>query len=310
MRARADRRTGFAVVGPGRVGAAFARLWSGSGMEFAGFVGRDRSRTRAALRLVGSGRALAGLGALARVPVVLVAVPDAAIAEVARSAAAGGGAGARALWIHTSGALPAAELSAVAAVGARVGSIHPLCPVPTAAEGVRSLPGCACGIEGAPAVLATLRGLVRALGCTPVLVPAAGKPLYHAAAVMASNYVVALLGLAAELFAEAAARPPAGRRRPRAVAALLPLALRTLAQVARLGPDRALTGPLVRGDPEAVALHLRSLRACGVGEAGRLYRAAGEAALRILVRRGAAPADLASLRGLLRGARPRGGRRG
>jgi predicted short-subunit dehydrogenase-like oxidoreductase (DUF2520 family) len=278
-------------------------------MEFAGFVGRDRSRTRAALRLVGSGRALAGLGALARVPVVLVAVPDAAIAEVARSAAASGGAGAGALWIHTSGALPAAELSAVAAAGARIGSIHPLCPVPTAAEGVRSIPGCACGIEGAPAVLAPLRRLVRALGCTPVLVPAAGKPLYHAAAVMASNYVVALLGLAADLFAEAA-RPPAGRRPPGAVAALLPLALRTLAQVARLGPDRALTGPLVRGDPEAVALHLRSLRACGVGEASRLYRVAGEAALRILVRRGAAPGDLASLRGLLRGARPRGGRRG
>jgi predicted short-subunit dehydrogenase-like oxidoreductase (DUF2520 family) len=302
--------TRFAVVGPGHVGRAIARLLARSGWDFLGFAGRDRGRTRSALRFVGHGRALPGLAALSGAKVVLVSVPDGAVPVVARAAASEGGAGKGSLWVHTSGALPASALSPVEASGARVGSLHPLSPFPSAAEGARSMPGSACAIEGPPHVLRELRRLARALGCRPFVVRAEMRPLYHAAAVMASNYVVALLGVAAEVL-DAATAGTARDESVEPLAALLPIARATLAHVSALGIDGALTGPLARADRETVALHLRELRSAPVSGAERLYRALGEAALRILVRRGDLPErDLLPLRALLRGSRREGSRHG
>ena len=107
------------------------------------------------------------------------------------------------------------------------------------------------------------------LGGRAITVPTARRPLYHAAAVLASNYLVVLLKTAARLFEEAGASPE------EAEAALIALAHGTLQNAAALGLDRALTGPVSRGDLEVVDLHLRTLKS----EDRDLYALLGRRAL-------------------------------
>ena len=119
------------------------------------------------------------------------------------------------------------------------------------------------------------------------------RPLYHAAAVMASNYLVALLG-AAEAMMIAAGAP-----REAAMPALSPLIRSTIDNALRLGPVAALTGPIQRGDAGTVAGHLEALTSAPEPVTS-LYRAAGLATLDIARRRGLAPERAAAIESMLR----------
>jgi len=201
--------------------------------------------------------------------VVIVAVPDDALAGVAREIAPAVRRGA--VVVHTSGALTSAALAPVRRAGARAASLHPLMTMPTAEAGVRALPGTFFFFEGDPGTGPVLRALVAALGGIAVPVARRGKTLYHAAAVIACNDLVALLDTAFRLFGKA------GIPERKARAALAPLVRRTLENVLALGPVRALTGPVARGDAGTVRRHLAAL-----GGADRaLYRLLGRATLRL-----------------------------
>ena len=91
------------------------------------------------------------------------------------------------------------------------------------------------------------------MGGVGVSIPLSQRPLYHAAAVFASNYLAGLMNAAARLMAQA------GVPEDEAVAAILPLARGGLENLERMGPVRALTGPISRGDLETIRLHLRTL---------------------------------------------------
>jgi predicted short-subunit dehydrogenase-like oxidoreductase (DUF2520 family) len=119
------------------------------------------------------------------------------------------------------------------------------------------------------------------LGGVPLEIDAAAMPLYHAAAVMASNYVVALCDAAAELLGRAA---PGG---PPPLPALLPLVASALGALQREGLPGALTGPLARGDADTVRAHLAAL-AGRAPELLPLYRACGLRAADVAARQGAA----------------------
>jgi predicted short-subunit dehydrogenase-like oxidoreductase (DUF2520 family) len=105
--------------------------------------------------------------------------------------------------------------------------------------------------------------------------------VYHAAAVFASNYLVALAGLAVELL------ETIGWSEPDAVAGLVPLMEGALAEVARNGPTGALTGPIRRGDVETVTRHLEAL--ASRPRVADLYRMLGQIALEIAARAGLEP---------------------
>jgi predicted short-subunit dehydrogenase-like oxidoreductase (DUF2520 family) len=220
--------------------------------------------------------------------IVFLTVPDDAVATFAGEVAAVRGLPDTAAFVHCSGAL---GLGALGPLAARhdVGSFHPLqsFPQPRPPEAFR---GSLVAIDaGAPALRRRLERLARDLGAKPRDVKEADRVVYHAAAVFASNYLVALAGEAVELLGTI------GWTESEAVRGLIPLMKGALAEVARRGPTAALTGPIRRGDVETVNRHLEALAALDSGSPrgprkADVYRMLGQIALEIAARAGLEPA--------------------
>lgn len=209
--------------------------------------------------------------------VLVLAVPDAAVADSAAACAAAGTPGPGAVTWHLSGALPSAVLDPLRARGYAAAAFHPLQTVATPDERGDALRGIAFAYEGDAAARPAAESVARAAGGRLFDVPAGEKAKYHAACVFASNYIVTNAAVAARLLAEAAAIPEAD-----ALVALLPLIEGARANLARLGLPRALTGPVARGDADVVRRHLdaldastRALYSAQAREALRLARSAG-----------------------------------
>jgi len=164
---------------------------------------------------------------------IILCVPDAAIAEVARAVEPGP-------WIaHVSGATPLAALEP----HERRFSVHPLQTF-TRARGPEQLDGAWAAVTAeTPEALGHGLGLARALGVEPFELADSARTIYHAGAAVASNYLVTLYRAAASLFEEAGAPPEA----------LVPLMLRTIEN------GFELTGPIARGDWATVDAHVAAL---------------------------------------------------
>ena len=211
-----------AIVGRGRLGTALSKALSAAGLSVEGPLGRGAN----------------GAGA----DVVLLCVPDEAIAEAARLLTPGPLVG------HCSGSATLAPLAPHEAF-----SMHPLMTVTP--DGA-TFAGAACAVAGdTTRSLATARELARALGMSPFAVADADRALYHAAASMASNYLVTLEGAAERLAAIV------GIQR----AQLVPLVRAAVENWARAGARAALTGPILRGD-ESTAARQRAAVAARAGE--------------------------------------------
>lgn len=209
---------------------------------------------------------------------VFLAVPDSALAGISR-ALAGAGLPATISFAHLSGAL---DLEVFGPLGDRhaVGSFHPLRAFPTP-QRPDAFRGIVIAIDATGAALRRrLSSLARDLGARPRIVAGKDRVLYHVAAVLASNYAVALLGEAAGLLEEI------GWSRRAAVAGLVPLMEGAISEVARRGPAAALTGPIRRGDAATVERHLEVLERFPQTAGGRprtadLYRMLGSLTLEI-----------------------------
>lgn len=206
---------------------------------------------------------------------VVIAVPDGAIAEVADRLASLG-LPTSVPVLHTSGSRSVDVLAPLAARGHSVGSAHPLAALADPISGADRLAGATWGVEGEGAARALAERIVLACGGRVLRIATGGKAAYHAAAVFASNYAVVLLAVAERLMEEAGVH--AEDARP----ALAGLAAGAVENLAARGPAAALTGPILRGDEQTVALHLARLSAderalyCLLGrEALRLARSAG-----------------------------------
>jgi predicted short-subunit dehydrogenase-like oxidoreductase (DUF2520 family) len=206
---------------------------------------------------------------LREMDVLLLAVPDDAISELAAALAAHGRTRAGQVVLHLSGALGRDALQALAASGAALGSLHPLQTLTDPAAAPERLRGAVAAVEGEPQAVEVASGLARDVGLVPVPIPSDQKPRYHAAAVFASNFLVALAGVAQRLFVEAGLPDEVART---GLAALMAGALENLRAG---GPAGALTGPVARGDVETIRRHLEVLRKADAD----LYRALSRAAL-------------------------------
>jgi predicted short-subunit dehydrogenase-like oxidoreductase (DUF2520 family) len=219
---------------------------------------------------------------------VFITVPDGALTDLARALAAGGGAIAGTVgFVHVSGVL---GLDALEPLIARhgVGSFHPLRSFPRP-QPPAAFKGILVAIEAnRPTLARRLERIARDLGARPRTVAGEDRVLYHAAAVFASNYGVALLGVAASLLEEI------GWSEHEAVAGLLPLMTGALDEAGRIGVAGALTGPVRRGDPAIIERHLLALerlRHSGFGPpVVDLYRMLGSIALEIATEAGLEPA--------------------
>ena len=206
---------------------------------------------------------------LSQVAVMLLAVPDDAIRQVAGELASRGVVGASQVVLHLSGVHGREVLEPLASTGAALGSLHPLQSLSDPATAPERLRGALAAIEGEARAVAAASALARDLGLEPVVLAAGAKVRYHAAAVFASNFVVALAAVAERLFQESGLSEAAARQ---AVGALLG---GTAANVRAAGPEAALTGPIARGDVETVRRHVAALDE----PRARLYRLLARAAL-------------------------------
>jgi predicted short-subunit dehydrogenase-like oxidoreductase (DUF2520 family) len=217
-----------------------------------GVVGRGRLGTALAGALRAAGRDVsgpAGRGEVLPADAIVLCVPDAEIPT-----AAGAVAGAAPLVGHTSGATPLTALGAAQARG-RFG-LHPLQTFTGSGGDSERFRGCRCAVGGTSAeALDAALGMARSLGMQPFELSDEQRPAYHAAASIASNFLVALEA-AAEQVAGGAGLDPVEAR-----AALAPLVRATVENWAALGPERALTGPVARGDELTVAAQREAVRA-------------------------------------------------
>ena len=185
--------------------------------------------------------------------ILILAVPDDALPEVVHDLAMMGPAPTGCVVLHVSGALSTDALAPLHHRGYAIGSMHPLMTVADPWLAGDRLVGAAFAMTGEPVANTAARRLVSALGGVPLTIPATQRPLYHAAAVVASNYLVALTGAAVRMLVEA------GIDDDDAVRALLPLLRGTLDNIEQLGVRAAVTGPIARGDVDTVRLHLARL---------------------------------------------------
>lgn len=155
------------------------------------------------------------------------------------------------IWIHCSGSLRAQILKKNPALPIKTLSLHPLQSFADVDEALQLLPGSHFGLEGE----AEEEGvqIVQALGGIAHRIDPEKKPLYHAGAVVASNYLVTLASMAVQLFGLA------GIPQEDVLQSLLPLMQGTLRNLDKVGLPQALTGPIARGDSEVVRSHLESI---------------------------------------------------
>ena len=243
-RPRHEELRKLALVGPGKVGRAIRRSASTAGVSLP----------------------LAGRADLAAVcgdaEAVLLCVPDAAIEEVSDSVASV----ARQLRLigHTSGATGLDALASATGAGVGAFCVHPLQTIPDPATDLRGAPAAVSGSDERS--LRFAERIALALGLRPFELPEASRAAYHAAASMASNFLVTLEESAVEMLERTGVAD--------ARELLAPLALRTAANWSERGRD-ALTGPIARGDEETVARHEAALAEVGP-ELLEIYRALAE----------------------------------
>jgi len=226
---------------------------------------RSQASAQDAVDFIGAGRAGTDIAQLRPARAWLLAVNDDQIEPVAAQLAQAHDL-TGAVVFHCSGAKASDALQAARVRGALVASIHPIRSFADPARVAREFAGTFCGVEGDAAALALLGPAFETIGARPVPIDAAAKTVYHAAAVFASNYLTTVLDAALRAYQAAGI--------PEAVARELaqPLASETLANVFRLGPAAALSGPVARGDHATVARQQQALLDWD-DATGRLYAA-------------------------------------
>jgi predicted short-subunit dehydrogenase-like oxidoreductase (DUF2520 family) len=271
------RKSTISIIGGGRIGRALGRRLRGQGWKIHSVVTRSQATARRAVRSIGGGSGSGDLSpSVLSASVILICVPDSAIAAVVNRLASCGKADLQGKTVlHTSGALSSEVLARLQPLGAAVGSIHPLQTF--SGVGIPALDGRIFAIEGDPAAIRVARAITRALGGQPLLLAVSSKSLYHAAAAISAGHVLALEETAIRIYISL------GMKRQEALKAALPLTRQVLENLEHIGPRAAWTGPLARGDYSIIALHEEALRPLPL-EYLDAYRAVNRLAARLLAR--------------------------
>ena len=202
--------------------------------------------------------------------IILITTPDGEILKTAERIAALEASSRSRTVLHTSGALAASEvLAPLAEAGFATGSLHPLVSISEPRSGVKKLQGAFYCVEGDPAASRIARSIVKDLQGRSFHIDSNFKPLYHAAAVMASGHVTALVAIALEMLVHCGLEEKTARR------VLMPLLESAVANLSASEPATALTGTFARGDLGTVRRHLQALSDKRLTEALSAYKLLG-----------------------------------
>jgi predicted short-subunit dehydrogenase-like oxidoreductase (DUF2520 family) len=243
-------------VGMGRAGGSLARASETAGHSILGVLSRREAT-------------ISWEEPLPRCDLVLITVSDTSISDVAERLAPN--------WdptnpaVHVSGFVSVDALESLAAGGARVGSFHPLQTLPDPERGAEALAGAWAAVSAGEDLRPDLEEYALSLGMHPFELPDGAKPLYHAAAAAAANYVVETLAVAGDLLA--AAGVPAE--------VMQPLTRRVVENVFSAGAKAALTGPIARGDLPTVRGQIRAAESVSPRLGGEFRLLAEATALRV-----------------------------
>lgn len=280
----------LSIIGAGRVGQTIGRLARESVYETCEIICRTARSARAAVKFIGAGTPqIARRAHLSHSDLILISTPDDYIndaVEIIRKNIASVG---HAVILHTSGALSSDILSPLAALGLSTGSCHPLQTFESPERAIALMQQTHFCIEGDRRAVRAARRLARLIGAKHFEIPTSMKSLYHAAAVMSSAGVVALVSISLEIFSRAGLNPRASRE------ILLPLVEGTLANIRAIGPARAMTGPVRRGDAGTVERNIKALRAFDP-RALEIYRLLAERSIALALSAGADESKLEGVR--------------
>ncbi len=229
----------IAIIGGGRMGRGLAQALSASG---------ERCHLWSRKEATG-----AVADAVAGADTIILAVPDDAIAIVARDLATADAVTADQVVLHLSGLHGRKALAPLVSTGAALGSLHPLQAVADPETAGARWQGAYAAVEGEVRAMEAAEGIALRLGLRPFRIDSAAKAEYHAAAVMAGNYVVVLAGLAARLARDAGVPVELADR------VYLPLMAGAVENLKTQTPALAITGPVRRGDAATVQAHLAAL---------------------------------------------------
>jgi predicted short-subunit dehydrogenase-like oxidoreductase (DUF2520 family) len=237
-------------IGAGTVGTALAARLAGKGYPVVAVSSRSRASAQKLAQAVDSCQIFDNNQAVAdNAELVFITTPDDTIAPVAS----------KVKWhhgqnvVHCSGADSTDILQPAKESGARVGAFHPLQTFASPQQAMENIPGSTFALEAEEPLLGTLKDMATALDGHWVELKAKDKVLYHAAAVIACNYMVTLVKLATDLWQTFDVPPP------KATKALLPLLRGTLHNIDNVGIPQCLTGPIARGDIGTINKHLDAL---------------------------------------------------
>ena len=273
--------TDIAIIGPGKVGTTLGVLAARAGAGGLAVGARRPDQARAAAERIGSGaRPCTPSEAAASARLVLLTVSDAAIEPLCTELAAAGAFADGASVVHCSGVLDSGVLAAARErCGCSVASMHPLQTFATVDSAVAAFDGTFVFCEGDEGALARVSELVGAIGGRYVAMASEGKALYHAGACTTSNAFAALIDAALAMF------EGAGIDRATALEAVAPLVRTTADNIIAMGPARALTGPVARGDARTLARHVQALAGAEAG-VRELYLAAARQTITLAQKKG------------------------
>ncbi|MEA3332865.1 MAG: Rossmann-like and DUF2520 domain-containing protein [Pseudomonadota bacterium] len=248
----------IAIVGLGRVGTSLAVLLWRQGVSRLRVCDPNPAKVKALKGWINGPVTVCSTPAetVVGAELVFLAVQDRYIVEVADNLAefVPGADLAGLFFAHLSGSLTSTVLQLLAARDAITFSLHPLQSIADVEGGVEVLAGSYFSFEGDERALPVAERVVAALAGNLVCLAAADKVLYHAAAVVSSNFFIALEEMAITMMTGIGVDADTARRM------LLPLIRGSFENLERVSPAEALTGPIVRGDDQTVAAHLAALR--------------------------------------------------
>jgi len=262
------------LIGPGRAGAGLALALTQAGYKVCLHGRRKKNLPKPLTLTVGDGTKPPQW--IGEIEIVVLAVRDDAITPLAASLARAGVITERHVVLHLSGVQGQEALGPLVSTRAALGSLHPLQTIVEPEVAPARLKGAWAAVEGMPRAIEAGEQIARDVGMHPFRIATKAKPIYHAGAVFASNYLVVVEAVAQRLLRHA------GLSDADAWAALRPLVEGTIENLSRHEPREALTGPVMRGDTETIGRHLKSLAL----DDAKLYRALGRAALELAQKQG------------------------